>query len=558
MKIPKYVTEYIEEFSDTDKHRVNKERLQLFDYLEKNILNRNDIEFDIATIDNFINFTEKYYFELKEFQKFLISFVFLYYKDNPDRVVFDQFLWLMARGSGKNGLISAITHFLISELHDVRNYDITVVANSEKQAMTSFNDVYEVIELNNMYSVGKKKKSFKVTKQKITSEFTNSSFQFATSSADTKDGGREGAVIYDEIHQYTNSDIIDVFSGGLGKVLPGREFFITTDGTVREGVLDKMKDRARDILDGKVLDDTLFPWICKLDSQEEVKDEQNWAKANPQFEGKMSPYAIGLFEKTKRQYRDMKRGSSNRIPFLTKRMNIPVEDSSVTVAKWEDILATSKPIPFDEIEGKECIGGVDYADVKDFTSVGLLFNLYGEIIWVSHTFARKEYLEEVTLAPPIDEWVQDGLITVVDDVLIDPMLVAEWFEEMRNKYNLEIPIIMADAYRASNIRGALEDYGFEMETIRNPRGIHSLLAPKIETLFAKQKITFGDNPLMRWFTNNVLVKVDPRGNKTFEKKSEHSMKTDGFQAFVHALYKEDELIEESVSNTFDFLNSMKF
>lgn len=42
----------------------------------------------------------------------------------------------------------------------------------------------------------------------------------------SKDGGREGFIIYDEVHRYENNDIVDVFSSGLGKVKHPREFLL--------------------------------------------------------------------------------------------------------------------------------------------------------------------------------------------------------------------------------------------------------------------------------------------------------------------------------------------
>ncbi len=56
----------------------------------------------------------------------------------------------------------------------------------------------------------------------------------------------------------------------------------------------------------------------------------------------------------------------------------------------------------------------------------------------------------------------------------------------------------------------------------------------------KHNVIYGDNPLMRWFTNNVAVKVKPDGNEVL-KKDENRRKTDGFMAFVHALYRADDI-----------------
>ncbi|MGZ7317573.1 terminase large subunit, partial [Streptococcus pyogenes] len=89
-----------------------------------------------------------------------------------------------------------------------------------------------------------------------------------------------------------------------------------------------------------------------------------------------------------------------------------------------------------------------------------------------------------------------------------------------------------DNFRMDVLRPLLIAAGFEVVVIKNPRAVDSLLAPRIETAFANRHIIFGENPLMRWYTNNVLVKTNNDGNKTYLKKEEVRRKTDGFKAFV--------------------------
>ncbi|HDR8464636.1 TPA: terminase large subunit, partial [Bacillus cereus] len=74
----KYVEEYIELYR-SGKVKFNKERELLIGYLEKYVLNRDDLYFDDEMIEDCINFGEKWYFPLQSFQKFLIAFVFLFY-----------------------------------------------------------------------------------------------------------------------------------------------------------------------------------------------------------------------------------------------------------------------------------------------------------------------------------------------------------------------------------------------------------------------------------------------------------------------------------------------
>ncbi|QQV54206.1 terminase large subunit [Staphylococcus sp. 11-B-312] len=505
----------------------------LVEHLEKHVFNRDDIYFDETHIKNCISFIEKYYFKLNSFQKFLIAFIFLKYKED-DALFYEQFFIMMARGAGKNGLISGLSHYFISGLHGINHYNISVVATSEEQAKTSFEEIFNCIKENELDDV------FDNRKAHITAYDTGSYIKYRTSNASTKDGLRDGCVIYDEVAAYENWDTVNVFSSGLGKVKHPREFFISTDGFVRDGFIDKMKERSMEILKGEELDDPMFPFICRLDDPKEVDDKEMWEKANPMFCEPRTEYAKGLFRKVLIQYKQLPNNPSNRPEFMTKRMNLPEVDLSLSIAQWEDILATNKRIP--PLDHHTCVGGLDFADIRDFASVGLLFKEGDEYIWKSHSFVRKGFLENVRLKAPIHEWEEKGLLTILDEPVIDIHHIVDWFKEMREKYNLTV--ICADMYRLDIVKQQLEKEGFQFIYVRNPKSIQSILAPRVETLFSQHKVVYGDNPLMRWYTNNVQVTVKKDGNKIYEKKDEVRRKTDGFQAFIHALWIADTYLKD--------------
>lgn len=540
-------TKYIDEYRmmwKSGKIKFNKERVLLFKYLEKYILNRDDIYFDEEMLENYIKFTEKWYFELDIYQKFVASFVFLFYKKN-DRAFYRRFLIMLGRGGGKNGFISSLVHFFISPLHPIENYNVSIIANSEDQAKTSFTEVYNTIKKNETLS-----SMFYKTKVQIEGNATGSILKFRTSNGNTKDGLRDGCVVFDEIHQFENNQDVRVHISGLGKVKNPREFYIGTDGYVREGFLDKQKEKALNVLNGKAAPDSMFPFICKLDSSAEVSNPENWGMANPILDEPRSEYAEGLFYTIMQEYRDLEDDPSNREEFMTKRMNIPEEDLSKSVATWEEILATNRPYP--DLMHRVAVGGLDFASIKDFAAVGLLFKVGEDYIWKSHSFVRKGFLDTVKLKPPIKEWEADGLLTIVDEPVIDIKHIVNWFCEMRELYGVNR--IVADTFRLDLVKSALEAEGFELIYIRNPRAIHAKLAPRVETLFATGRIIFGNNPLMRWYTNNIAVKIDKYGNKTYEKKDEIRRKTDGFQAFIHALWQADNVFEEEIDFVLNTIN----
>lgn len=487
----KYVDEYINLWKQ-GKIILNKERIDLFNYLQKHIYSRDDVYFDEQKIEDCIKFIEKWYFPTLPFQRFIIANIFLIDK-NTDEAFFTEFAIFMGRGGGKNGLISAISDFLSTPLHGVKEYHISIVANSEDQAKTSFDEIRTVLMDNKRNKTGKTPKApYEVSKAKIINRATKSVIRYNTSNTKTKDGGREGCVIFDEIHYFFGPEMVNVKRGGLGKKKNRRTFYISTDGFVREGYIDAMKHKIASVLSGKVKNSRLFAFYCKLDDPKEVDDRQTWEKANPMLHKPLSEYAKTLLSTIEEEYNDLPFNRSNKPEFMTKRMNLPEVDLEKVIAPWKEILATNREIP--NLDNQMCIGGLDFANIRDFASVGLLFRKNDDYIWLGHSFVRR----------------------------------------------------------------AFEDAGIKLEVLRNPKAIHGLLAPRIDTMFAKHNVIYGDNPLMRWFTNNVAVKVKPDGNKEYIKKDENRRKTDGFMAFVHALYRADDIVDKDMSKALDALMSIDF
>lgn len=555
----KHVDYYIQQYKKGE-IKLNKERIELIEYLERDILSRDDIYFNDKMIDDCINYGEKWFFELQPFQKFLIAFVFLYFKKN-NRNFYRKFLWMFGRGGGKNGLLSVVLNFLQTELHGILDYNISIVANSEDQAKTSFEEIYNTIKRNKTLQ-----KAFEYGKTVITSKKTGSYIRFRTSNGDTKDGLRDGAVAFDEIHQYPSNKDVKVHISGLGKKPNPREFYVGTDGYVREGFLDSLKEKAKRVLSGSSRPNAIFPFICKLDSEDQVTESENWELANPMFHQPLSEYAESLLETIFEEYEDLEDDPSNREEFMTKRMNLPVTDLERSVASYEEIMDTNRPLP--NLEGRQAIGCLDFASLRDFAACGLLFKDRDDYVFKTHSFVRKQFADiyygyskkasEQTKErfAPIKEWENRGLLSVVDGATIEPQTVVDWFVEQRYKYG--VTKIVADNFRMDVLRPLLIAAGFEVVVIKNPRAVDSLLAPRIETAFANRHIIFGENPLMRWYTNNVLVKTNNDGNKTYLKKEEVRRKTDGFKAFVCGMYLADELTDYNFEDAFDILEELDF
>lgn len=497
-------------------------------------LNDPDVFIDYEKIDKAVELIERYFeMTLLNWELFILALIHCYYKPR-DIVVFNKFLIVMGRGNGKNGFISALSWYLTTHYHGVKGYNIDIIANNEEQAKTSFEDIYNILE----DTWTKSKRFFHKTKQVITNIITKSYVKFNTSNSRTKDGKRAACLIFDEIHEYETYDSINVFQRSFGKRKHSRIFMITTNGYVREGVLDSELALADQILNGDITNLRTLPLIWEIDSKEEAMDPKMWIKANPSL-----PYFTELKQEMEEDFILMKHQNHVAVDFLTKRMNYPVQNKHEVAIPWEQIAATNQEIPYEELKGQECIGALDYAEITDFASVGLLFKHKGKRYFIEHTFVCRKALEIESreIKFPVEEMAQRGLITIIERERISEKDIADWFVDKAKKYHIKT--IVGDDYRISLLRDEFKSRGLPLESCRSGPITHAKLAPLIESMFADKAIVFGDNPTMRWYTNNTGKERDKKGNITYFKIEPKTRKTDGFFALIHALTRDDQLVE---------------
>lgn len=519
MRFHPAIDQYLDYIKDNERYMC-EEQLALREFIYKEL---EKAVIDKDKIDKHLEVAPKYFFPLMPWQKFFIALTDGVY-DKEGLLLFNEYLLMGGRGLGKNGFASAESWYLISNLHGVRNYNINIVATSEKQAMTSFNDVYDMIEHKGL------QRAVHMTKEKITFRATNSILEYVTANPKTKDGGRPGAVIFDEIHAYETDENINVHTSGLGKIEKPRIYKLTTDGYVREGVLDRDKVKAHDILFNGGDHHGMLPIIFKLDKEEEVHDESLWIKANPRLD-----YAPGFKQEIRRQYARAKDSDSDMSEFMTKRMNIPRMPELEIAATHAEIMDAKKPIPID-LTGYPCIGVIDYASLKDFCAVGLLFYVDGVVYYKGHSFVHHGAVNK-NYKFPIQKAIDKGLITVSHDPVIGADRVYNWFYEQASDYH--IVGIFADAYRFAALKEPFENAGVELKTVRSGPITHSRVHPLISQLFAERRIIFGDDMVMAWYTGNVGVNTDGKGNKTYIKLEPILRKTDGFFALMHGMSELD-------------------
>lgn len=484
------------------------------------------VTIDQARIDKAIELGERYFYELFPWQKFVIGAAHIMRSDF-DAPFFSRLDMVMGRGAGKNGFVSFLMWWFTTPYYGVKGYDVELIANSEKQAITSFEDVYVMLSENG----DRMGRQFDWTKTLIRNTLTNSKIRYHTSNAKTKDSLRSGCIIFDEFHGYENYDMISVFQSGLGKKRHSREIWIGSNGHTRGAVFDKELASGKEILTGQDTKAGRLPLYWMLEDADEAESEDNWVMSVPSL-----PYMPFLRDEMQKHWALAQRDNTSKQEFMTKRMCLPMQDPDIAVTSWDNIVRASEPLP--DLTGRECVFGIDYAKLADFASAGLLFRDGDQWYWIKKTWVCRSSPDLHRIKAPLEEWAREGHLEWVDDVEISPKRVAAWISEMRERYRIIGGAI--DSYRYTLMREALEDVGIDTRdkaTFRLTSGSAIMkTAPLITSWFANGQIHYGDDPEMRWAVNNTKLVASRRdtelGNYTYGKIEGKSRKNDSFQALV--------------------------
>lgn len=495
---------------------------------------------DTDQLEKYMHLCERYLpFQLFPWEKFLITLHDCTYWEETGLPRWPDLLAMVGRGAGKDGMIAVESFCLTSPYNGIREYNVDICANNEDQAIQPVQDLTGFFEVP---AVQKRiQKYYHWTKEKVISLKTRSVIKGRTNSPKGKDGLRSGIVIFNEIHQYQNYDNINVFTTGLGKKAHPRRSYYTTNGDVREGPLDDIYADAEDILRSGRDDNGLLPFICKLDEKEDVHDEENWVKANPSL-----PYLPNLMQEIRKEYYEWK-ANPDRLPaFMSKRMNLPDAAKDTAVAEWESIAATNKEIP--DLTGWDCTVGIDYSKTTDWMAVNFHFKNGDKRYDINKAWICSECKDIPRIKAPWRAWVKEGLLEYVDAPEIHPSIVADYIYEMGRKYN--IVMVAIDSYRYTLLSDTLSKIGIgkEFGNLMLVRQVDIIkVVPVIDHCFLNGYFHWGDNPVLRWATNNTKtirygrdVGAD-KGSFVYAKIEAKSRKTDPFMALVASVIPEAEL-----------------
>jgi len=115
----------------------------------------------------------------------------------------------------------------------------------------------------------------------IYDEKTNSSYKAVSAEANTKHGYNSHCVIIDELHAHKDRELVDVLITSTGSRTQPLVLHVTTSDYQRESICNEKYEYACQVRDGIIDDPSFLPVIYEASIDDDWKDPEIWAKANP-------------------------------------------------------------------------------------------------------------------------------------------------------------------------------------------------------------------------------------------------------------------------------------
>lgn len=534
-KIPPEILRYME-LVEADTPRACKEQHALVAHIRR-CFETEDLHVDEEQLRKYLGLVKYFPFDsLFPWEEFVLALWDCTYKsDGTPR--WKTLLCMVGRGAGKDGFIAFDGACSISPYNPVPHYNVDICANNEEQAVTPIKDLAEVLE-SPQYEA-KLNRHYYHTKELIQGRRNKGIMKGRTNNPKGRDGMRSGKVIFNEVHQFENYDNIKVFITGQGKVAQPRVGIFTSNGDVSDGPLDDYLARGRRILFDGEPDNGFLPFICCLETKDQVYDPENWYMANPSLY-----YLPHLFQEIEDEYRDWIDHPEQNGDFLTKRMGIRAGFKEISVTDYEKVRATNKPIP--DLSGWTCSAGLDYAELSDWAGVNLHFRRGDERFDINHAWICAQSKTLPRVKAPWKDWARQGHVTVVDDVSIHPDLLAEYIWAAGLKYYVKM--LAMDQFRWTLVSASMKKIGFDANDKNRVKLIRPSdimkVEPVIQECFDRGLFHWGDNPCLRWAVNNTKRVRSSKsqgvdtGNFIYAKIEAKSRKTDPFMALVASMVNE--------------------
>ena len=519
--------------------------------LKSSVYDKSAADYAVAFIENLCHTKGTWAgkpFELIDWQEQIIRDLFGTLKPNGYRQFNTAYIEIPKK-QGKSELAAAVALLLTCGDGEERA-EVYGCAADRQQAAIVFDVAADMVRMCPALS---KRVKILASQKRLIYTPTNSFYQVLSAEAYSKHGFNIHGVVFDELHTQPNRKLFDVMTKGSGDArMQPLYFLITTAGTDTHSICYETHQKAKDIIEGRKIDPTFYPVIYGADESDDWTDPKVWKKANPSLD-----ITVGI-DKVKAACESAKQNPGEENAFRQLRLNQWVKQAVrwMPMEKWDKCAFS---VDEDELEGRDCYGGLDLSSTTDITSFVLVFppSLGGaaSVPRLGDGFATSccpppdkddKYIilpyfwipeDNLTLRVnrdhvPYDVWERQGYLQTTEGNVVHYGFIEQFIEKLGERFNIRE--IAFDRWGAVQMVQNLEGMGFTV--VPFGQGFKDMSPPTKELmkLVLEQKIAHGGHPVLRWNMDNIYIRTDPAGNIKADKEKS-TEKIDGAVATIMAL-----------------------
>ncbi|WP_071706055.1 terminase large subunit [Murdochiella vaginalis] len=465
-------------------------------------------------------------FQLIDWQERIIRDLFGIVKENGYRQFNTAYIEIPKK-MGKSELAAAVALLLCCGDGEQRA-EVYGCAADRQQATIVFDVAADMVR---MSPALKKRVKILGSQKRIIFHPTNSFYQVLSAEAYSKHGFNIHGVVFDELHTQPNRKLFDVMTKGSGDArMQPLYFLITTAGTDTNSICYETHQKAKDILEGRKVDQTFYPVIYGADKNDDWTDPEVWKKANPSL-----GITVGM-DKVKAACESARQNPAEENSFRQLRLNQWVKQA----VRWMPMEVWDKcafPVDPDKLEGRVCYGGLDLSSTTDVTAFVLVFppeDPEGKYDILPFFWVPEDTLELRVMRDhvPYDVWEKQGFLNTTEGNVIHYGFIESFIEELGEKYNIRE--IAFDRWGAVQMVQNFEGMGFTV--VPFGQGFKDMSPPTKELmkLALEERLAHAGHPVLRWMMDNIYIRRDPAGNIKAD-KAKSSEKIDGAIATIMAL-----------------------
>ena len=419
----------------------------------------------------------------------------------------------LGRGSGKSSLMATrILNWMI--LGGAYGGESLVIAYDNTQARHVFEQVRNQTEASDTIRVYNENDLFKSTKQGLEFKPFKTVFKKQTNDTLRAQGGNSSLNVFDEVHTYGEDVTESVNKGSRQKQDNWQSIYITSGGTRRDGLYDKMIERFKS--EDEFYNDRSFGLLYMLEEKEQVKDKKNWSMALP-----LIGY-VPKFGGVNEEYELAKGDPALQLKFLAFNMGLPMQDTAYYFTPTDTELTEFDLSVFNR---NRTYVGIDLSLVGDLTSITFMCELEGRVYTHSLVFTvRQNYDSLDTEQKEIwDVFIEKGELIVLESEYINVNDLIPYIKKFKQDYNPKLRKVGYDPAKYEILKDLIDRYFFDSDG-DNQRAIRQGFAMSDYIKLLKQKLgsktLIHKQRVMQWALNNAAVKIGGSGDYMYVKKLE--------------------------------------